>query len=60
MYALRYATASHVTLIGLVAPVFAFALGLAAFGTVPGLVEMIGGAIVVIGVAIPMWQLTRR
>jgi probable blue pigment (indigoidine) exporter len=60
MYSLRYATASTVTLIGLVGPVMAFALGLLAFGTMPGTIELLGGVIVVSGVALPIWRAVRR
>jgi drug/metabolite transporter (DMT)-like permease len=52
MYAVKTLSASRSTLIVLAGPVFAFVFALAAFGTVPAPYELIGGAIIVIGVAL--------
>jgi drug/metabolite transporter (DMT)-like permease len=54
MYSVRYISASHSTLIGLVGPVFALGFGVAILGTAPAPVELLGGAIIAAGVAIPL------
>ena len=54
MYAVRHIPASHSTAMTLVAPVFAFILGFLAFGTTPSHIEIIGGAIVLAGIALPL------
>lgn len=60
MYAVRYVTASHSTLVGLVGPVFAFVFGFAAFGTMPATWEIVGGIIIVLGVAVPIGEIAGR
>jgi drug/metabolite transporter (DMT)-like permease len=57
MYAVRYITASHSTLIALAGPIFAFLLGLAVFGTAPTALEIAGGLIILAGVALPVLEL---
>ncbi len=54
MYALRGTTASRVALIGLFGPVVAFISGYLAFGTAPHTLELVGGAIIILGVALPL------
>jgi drug/metabolite transporter (DMT)-like permease len=54
MYALRHVTAAYHVLISLSAPVFAFGLGYAFFGTVPTSSELVGGAIMLVGIALPV------
>jgi drug/metabolite transporter (DMT)-like permease len=58
MYSVRYISASHSTLIGLIGPVFAFLLGLAAFGSAPAPLEIAGGLILLAGIALPVLELT--
>ncbi len=60
MYAVRWLSASHSTLLTLISPVFAFGLGFVVFGTVPATVEVIGGAIILAGVALPVFELMQR
>ena len=43
-----------IALVGLFGPVVAFVLGFVVFGTTPETVEILGGAIIVLGVAIPL------
>lgn len=59
MYAVRYIPASHSTLTTLVGPVIAFLLGYLAFGTVPSRIEIIGGLLVLGGVAMPILDMAR-
>jgi drug/metabolite transporter (DMT)-like permease len=59
MYAVRHVPASHSTLMTLVGPVFAFVLGFLAFGSIPSRIEMLGGVLVLAGVAMPLLDLTR-
>lgn len=54
MYAVRYIPAGHARLAGLLSPVFAFVLGFAAFGSTPGPLELLGGAVILAGVALPL------
>jgi len=54
MYALRHVTAAYQVLIGLSSPVFAFALGYLILGTVPTRYELIGGAVMLAGIAVPV------
>lgn len=60
MFAVKYISASHVTLITLVTPVFAFTLDFAILGTRPTLWHLLGCAIVMFGVGIPILELIRR
>jgi O-acetylserine/cysteine efflux transporter len=55
MYSVMTLSASRSTLIVLAGPVFAFVFALAAFGTVPAVYELVGGVIIVIGVALAMF-----
>lgn len=56
MYAVRTIPASQSVLFGLVAPVLAFGLGWAVFGTVPSGRELLGGLVILAGVAIPIHE----
>jgi O-acetylserine/cysteine efflux transporter len=53
MFSLRSLRAAHSALVLLLAPVFAFAIGFVGFGSVPRLVELIGGALMLAGIALP-------
>jgi drug/metabolite transporter (DMT)-like permease len=53
MYSLKTLRAAHSALLLLLAPVFAFMIGLAAFGSVPSRRELLGGAIMLAGIALP-------
>lgn len=57
MYAVRYISASHSVLITLVGPIFAFALDYAVLGRAPTTFELIGGAVALFGVGIPILEL---
>ena len=57
MYAVRHIAASHSILLGLASPLFAFGLGYLAFGTVPGLFEIVGGALILAGIVLPVLEL---
>ncbi len=59
MYALRSIPAAHARLAGLLAPVFAFVLGFALLGSTPSALELFGGAIILAGVAIPLFENAR-
>lgn len=59
MYAVRYIPAGHARLAGLVSPVFAFILGVALLGSVPSGLEIGGGAVILFGVALPLWEHAR-
>ena len=54
MYALKHVTAAFQVLIGLSSPAFAFALGFLILGTIPTGYELLGGAIILVGIAIPV------
>jgi drug/metabolite transporter (DMT)-like permease len=60
MYAVRFLSASHVRLITLASPVLALALGFLAFGDLPDLRELVGGAILVAGIALPLLELVHH
>jgi drug/metabolite transporter (DMT)-like permease len=53
MYSLRALKAAHSALLLLLAPVLAFGIGFVAFGSVPGPRDLVGGAIILLGVALP-------
>jgi drug/metabolite transporter (DMT)-like permease len=53
MYSLRALKAAHSALLLLLAPVLAFAIGFIAFGSVPSPRDLLGGAIILLGVALP-------
>jgi drug/metabolite transporter (DMT)-like permease len=55
MYALRHIPAAHARLTGLLSPVFAFVLALVLLGSAPTGLELAGGAIILLGVAIPLF-----
>lgn len=57
MYAVRHIAASHSILLGLASPVFAFGLGYLAFGTVPGVFEVVGGTLILAGIVLPVLEL---
>lgn len=56
MSALRYVTASLVALVGLIGPVFAFVVAYFVFGTMPTPTEVVGAALILAGVAWPVWR----
>jgi drug/metabolite transporter (DMT)-like permease len=53
MYSLRSLEAAHSALLLLLAPVFAFLIGYLAYGSVPHAAELGGGAIMLVGIALP-------
>jgi drug/metabolite transporter (DMT)-like permease len=53
MFSLQTLRAAHSALILLLAPVFAFTIGLLVFGSVPTRHELLGGAIMLVGIALP-------
>ena len=53
MYSLRALKAAHSALLLLLAPVLAFGIGFVAFGSVPTPRDVLGGAIILLGVALP-------
>jgi drug/metabolite transporter (DMT)-like permease len=53
MFSLRSLRAAHSALLLLLAPVFAFSIGFVGFGSVPRLMELLGGAIMLVGIALP-------
>jgi O-acetylserine/cysteine efflux transporter len=53
MFSLRSLRAAHSALVLLLAPVFAFSIGFVGFGSVPRLAELLGGAIMLVGIALP-------
>lgn len=53
MFSLRSLRAAHSALLLLLAPVFAFSIGFVGFGSVPRPVELVGGVILLAGVALP-------
>lgn len=59
MYAVRHIPASQSTAMTLVGPVFTFILGFLVFGTTPSRIEIIGGGIVLTGIALPLADLAR-
>ena len=60
MWSVRYIPASRATLVAMAGPLFALALGLAAFGVIPTARELGGGALILVGVAIPLVAMTSR
>lgn len=59
MYAVRYIPASHSTLTTLAGPVIAFLLGYLVFGTIPSRIEIIGGLLVLGGIAMPLVDMAK-
>jgi drug/metabolite transporter (DMT)-like permease len=59
MWALRHIPVAHSTLITLVGPVFAFALGFLFLGSVPSLIELIGSLVILAGIALPVVEMAR-
>lgn len=53
MYSLRALKAAHSALLLLLAPVLAFGIGFVGFGSVPSPRDLVGGAIILVGVALP-------
>ena len=53
MYSLRTLRAAHSALLLLMAPLFAFLIGFFGFGTAPTTRELLGGAIMLAGIALP-------
>ncbi len=60
MYAVRYIPASQSVLITLIVPVLAFAFDFAILGTRPSAFELLGGVVVIAGVALPVLELAGR
>lgn len=56
MYSLRWIPASQSKLISLISPIFALLLGMLIMGMWPGKLELIGGACILLGIALPLWQ----
>lgn len=56
MYAVRHISASRSSLITLAAPVFAFALGFVVLGIAPTVLELLGGALILTGIALPLLE----
>jgi drug/metabolite transporter (DMT)-like permease len=56
MFAVRHLPASRVSLIALATPVFAFALGFVVLGIAPTGRELLGGALIVAGIALPLLE----
>ncbi|WP_428262099.1 DMT family transporter [Haliangium sp.] len=56
MYAVRHISASRSALLALATPVFAFILGFAAFAIVPGPFEIVGGALILVGIGLPLLE----
>ncbi|HWO13744.1 MAG TPA: DMT family transporter [Polyangiaceae bacterium] len=53
MYSLRSLRAAHSALLLLLAPVFAFLIGYVGYGSVPRGAELVGGALMLVGIALP-------
>lgn len=53
MFSLRYLRAAHSALLLLLAPVFAFVIGYVGYGSVPRRGELLGGALLLLGIALP-------
>lgn len=60
MYAVRYIPASQSALLVLFAPVFAFALGFIAFGSIPGPLDVVGAALILAGIALPILEIAAQ
>ncbi len=60
MFSVRDISAAHSKLVTLTAPVFAFALGFAVFHTVPTLRELVGSALILAGVILPVVELAQE
>jgi drug/metabolite transporter (DMT)-like permease len=56
MYAVRHISASHSSLVTLATPVFAFTLGFAVLGIAPTARELLGGALILAGIALPLLE----
>jgi drug/metabolite transporter (DMT)-like permease len=56
MYAVRHISASRSSLITLAAPVFAFVLGFLVLGIAPTVRELLGGAFIAAGIALPLLE----
>lgn len=57
MFAVRHITASHSVMITLILPVFAFTLDFAVLGAVPTMWQLIGAAVMLVGVSLPVFEL---
>lgn len=60
MYSLRWIPASQSKLISLISPIFALILGIVIMGMWPSGHELLGGACILIGIALPLWQQRKR
>jgi drug/metabolite transporter (DMT)-like permease len=56
MYAVRHISASRSSLVTLAAPVFAFVLGFLVLGIAPTVRELLGGALITAGIALPLLE----
>jgi drug/metabolite transporter (DMT)-like permease len=59
MFAVRYIKASQAALIGLLVPIFAFVLEALILGVTPSTLEVVGGLIILVGVALPVTERAR-
>ncbi len=59
MQALRYLPAAYATLALFVAPLFAYGLAGLVLGSWPGYLELAGGALILLGVALPIFEIAR-
>ena len=60
MFAVRYITAAQSSMITLTGPLFAFFLDYTLLGVVPGNWQMVGAAVVLLGVALPIVEMMGR
>lgn len=59
MFALRHIAAARAALLALAGPVFAFVFGFVALGAAPTLREILGGALILTGIALPLLERAR-
>lgn len=60
MFGLRYITASRATLIGLVSPIIAFALDYLVLDAVPERHQLVGAAVILMGISLPLMEMLGR
>jgi drug/metabolite transporter (DMT)-like permease len=60
MYAARHLPASRAALLALATPVFAFGFGFAVLGIVPTLRDLLGGTLILTGIALPLLERAAR
>jgi drug/metabolite transporter (DMT)-like permease len=59
MYALQTLEASETSLVTLLSPIFALLLGVLFFHAWPRSAEIVGGIAMMVGVAVPAWNLRK-